>query len=237
MHAKPAKVKERWTRGDFLAVARQLQAEGHSNHESVRGIDLFRAQNVLTLAKRMTSSAFYSESFKSGGRGFNGMKQAFDLLKLELDSLAAALPNSKAVELPPPPPVFDEARLRAIIREEVTNAIQALLGGEPPPAKTTTEPTVVTTIETDSFRRKIDVIGLLPDQYNILRKKTQHRSYELRYISAEEAIGRRSFAPTVVMCTKFISHSAQDCVKRSGAKIVFADGAVESVIRVLDATH
>lgn len=81
-------------------------------------------------------------------------------------------------------------------------------------------------------KQRVDVIGLLNAQANVVRS-AMGKQFDLRFIDSNFAEHQRSVAPIVVLCTKFVNHSAQEKAKSHGAHVLFANGAAQSVIEQL----
>ena len=81
-------------------------------------------------------------------------------------------------------------------------------------------------------KQRVDVIGLLNAQANVVRS-AMGKKFDLRFIDSNFAEHQRSVAPIVVLCTKFVNHSAQEKAKSHGAHVLFANGAAQSVIEQL----
>lgn len=85
-----------------------------------------------------------------------------------------------------------------------------------------------------SARRRIDILGLLPSQAEVVKTYLGPRDdVKLRFILSEHATRVDRYAPDVIMCTGFISHSHQDKVRTSGSRLHYANGAAASVTNVL----
>ena len=82
-------------------------------------------------------------------------------------------------------------------------------------------------------KQRVDVIGLLNAQANVVRS-AMGKKFDLRFIDSDFAANQRSVAPIVVLCTKFVNHSAQEKAKSRGAHVLFANGAAQSVIEQLE---
>lgn len=81
-------------------------------------------------------------------------------------------------------------------------------------------------------KQRVDVIGLLGAQANVVRS-AMGKAFDLRFVASDYAEHQRSVAPIVVLCTKFVNHSAQEKAKSRGAHVLFANGAAQSVIEQL----
>lgn len=85
-----------------------------------------------------------------------------------------------------------------------------------------------------SARRRIDILGLLPSQAEVVKTYLGPRDdLKLRFILSEHASKVDRYAPDVVVCTGFISHSHQDKVRASGSRVHYANGAAASVTNIL----
>lgn len=83
-------------------------------------------------------------------------------------------------------------------------------------------------------RRRIDILGLLPSQAEVVKTYLGPRDdVKLRFILSEHATRVDRYAPDVIMCTGFVSHSHQDKVRTSGSRLHYANGAAASVTNVL----
>lgn len=81
-------------------------------------------------------------------------------------------------------------------------------------------------------RPRVDVVGLLNGQAEIV-KKACGASFDLRFIGANEALRTTFTAPVTVLVRKFVGHDAEACVRKQGAKLVYANGGPESVVKAL----
>jgi hypothetical protein len=81
-------------------------------------------------------------------------------------------------------------------------------------------------------KQRVDIIGLLGAQANVVRS-AMGKAFDLRFVTSDFAEHQRSVAPIVVLCTKFVNHSAQEKARSRGAHVLFANGAAQSVIEQL----
>lgn len=125
--------------------------------------------------------------------------------------------------------------------EAVVAALPAAIGaqvadvvGGPQPA----QPVGVPVIELPCFQPerlpRVDVVGLLGNQAEVV-KRACGRQWDLRFISADDALRRPITAPDAIMLSKFVTHDVQDRIKKAGARLHYCNGAAESVINQLNA--
>lgn len=88
--------------------------------------------------------------------------------------------------------------------------------------------------QTTKPRRRIDIVGLLSDQSQVVKNFIADWDVKARFILSEHVSKVDKLAPDVVLCSRFISHDAQDRAKASGSKIHYANGAATSVINLLE---
>jgi hypothetical protein len=116
----------------------------------------------------------------------------------------------------------------------VRQAILELLGGPQPQAQaqqadTWQEPPIALY---RASKPRVDVVGLLNGQAELVKKQWQHR-LNLNFIPADHVGSKDVAAPDVVMVRKFVSHDAQDIIKKAGAKLHYANGGISSVLDCL----
>lgn len=81
-------------------------------------------------------------------------------------------------------------------------------------------------------KRRVDVIGLLNGQAEIVRKACG-TSFDLRFIGSNDVTRTGITAPTAIVVTKFVGHDTHDRIRKFNAKMVYANGGPESVIKAL----
>jgi hypothetical protein len=127
-----------------------------------------------------------------------------------------------------------EARLAAL-PEDVRLQVADVVGG---PAAAPVVETPVDAVDaaptlTHERQPRVDVVGLLNGQVDVV-KRACGRQWNLRFLSAEEVERQPITAPDAIMLRRFVSHSAQERIKKAGAKLHYANGAAESVIARLN---
>jgi hypothetical protein len=80
---------------------------------------------------------------------------------------------------------------------------------------------------------RVDVVGLLNGQVDVVKRACGHQ-WNLRFLTADEVRSQPITAPDAIMLRRFVSHSAQERIKKAGATLHFANGAAESVIAQLN---
>jgi hypothetical protein len=119
--------------------------------------------------------------------------------------------------------------VRAIVQDELT-ALAAAMG-----AQHQTKLKDMLTQYQPARRQRVDVIGLLPAQANVVRTLlADHAELSVRYILSEQANRVDSYAPDIVLCSGFISHSHQSRAKASGSRVHYANGAAASVAEAIN---
>lgn len=88
--------------------------------------------------------------------------------------------------------------------------------------------------QTQPAKRRIDVVGLLGEQTQVVKNFIAGWDVKVRFILADHIGKVDKLAPEVVLCSKFISHDAQDRARASGSKIHYANGAASSVVNMLE---
>jgi hypothetical protein len=83
-------------------------------------------------------------------------------------------------------------------------------------------------------RRKIDVIGLLPMQKQIVAKNPVAKTWDIRFLHSGQEHGQASLRERVIICSKFVSHSQQNRYRQMKAEIHWANGGALSVIKELE---
>jgi len=81
-------------------------------------------------------------------------------------------------------------------------------------------------------KARVDVVGLLNGQADVVRKACGN-SFNLRFLTTQEALRSEITAPTTVLVTKFVGHDTQDRIRKSDTNIVYVNGAAESVVKAL----
>lgn len=244
MHEKKMPVrspgKPLWQHKHLLAIVEYIAAQKPNEPLDLRPCNLCYAQKqVLPKAEWLSDNAFYNQSFKPGGRNHNMIQEAIKLISLKKDyATPPAPPPQVAPPLPAPEPSpsmftlqFNEDRFRAIVREELQSLLAGFVDQLRPGGKTVAPVVPVMAVP----QRRIDVIGLMSVQAQEVSSQFVGR-FALRFINSDDLYGHgkvRSFAPTVVLCTKFINHSIQEAAKSAGATIHYANGAAGSVVEVL----
>jgi len=123
------------------------------------------------------------------------------------------------------------------ISQAVRNTVIEILGAPPPlqvaPEMTRagSEPIVVPKVKEPRGER-IDIVGLIGVQETVVKKRCG-AMFDLRFIAADDVGHAQLTAPIAILCTKFISHDAQERARASGSKVVYANGGVQSVVRRL----
>ena len=85
-------------------------------------------------------------------------------------------------------------------------------------------------------KTRVDIVGLLGDQEQVVRAKYGD-VFDLRFLSADEALRQPITAATAIMATKFVSHSVQGRIKKTAARLLYANGGADSVGAHLAAMH
>jgi hypothetical protein len=134
------------------------------------------------------------------------------------------------------------ALLRGDLLQDIDKAVRQgvhdVVGGptEPAPQAQPAAPTLSVVppkpMPQQPEKQRVDVIGLLGAQANVVRS-AMGKAFDLRFVASDYAEHQRSVAPIVVLCTKFVNHSAQEKAKSRGAHVLFANGAAQSVIEQL----
>lgn len=81
---------------------------------------------------------------------------------------------------------------------------------------------------------RVDVVGLLNGQIEVV-KKAVGESFDLRFLSSDDVERLPVTAPCAIMMTKFVSHSAQERIKKQGKQVIYANGGVDSLLKELSA--
>ena len=118
------------------------------------------------------------------------------------------------------------------VHDEVRDTVIELLGhptGASPAAALDTPP--APTERTP--RARVDIIGLLSKQAEIVQRHAS-KDFSLRFLTKEDAERKPVTAPVAIMMTKFVTHSTQERIRKSGAELVFANGGVGSVLGALE---
>jgi hypothetical protein len=119
------------------------------------------------------------------------------------------------------------------ITAQVRQAIFELLGGPThPKSERPNDANLQAADVPRTYKPRVDVIGLLNGQANIVREHYGHY-FSLNFIDAKHVGSRSITAPDVVMVRKFVNHDAQGLIKKSGAALHYANGGVESVLKCL----
>lgn len=124
-----------------------------------------------------------------------------------------------------------ETRLAAL-PEDVRMQVADVVGG-PAPTPAVETPAAPTFTPEHERQPRVDVVGLLNGQVDVV-KRACGRQWNLRFLSAEEVERQPITAPDAIMLRRFVSHSAQERIKKAGAKLHYANGAAESVIARLN---
>jgi hypothetical protein len=134
--------------------------------------------------------------------------------------------------------------LRTLVRDEIKQAIadredtkrddvMSLIESVVTKLKSPQVPIVHAVPSSEDRGERIDIIGLLPDQANMVKASDVGKQFRLKFISPDQALRENNFANTVVLVKKFISHSVQSRVISKGSKFILANGAADSVVTVL----
>lgn len=164
-----------------------------------------------------------------GGALLAAVKPMFTSLKDGLqDALARGIAQGiqhglSGAEIPQRPSV-DAADINAAVRQTIID----ILGAPPPPAQVTVSPPQPPRPK----RQRVDVVGLLGDQEQVVRTECGS-AFDLRFIGAKAAEHASITAPIAVMCSKFVKHSAQDRIRKAGATLLYANGGAASVVEQL----
>ena len=122
------------------------------------------------------------------------------------------------------------------IDKTVRQGVTDVVGGPTEPAPQAAAPTLSVVppaaVPPTPDKQRVDVIGLLGAQANVVRS-AMGKQFDLRFVTSDYAEHQRSVASVVVLCTKFVNHSAQEKAKSRGAHVLFANGAAQSVIEQL----
>lgn len=124
-----------------------------------------------------------------------------------------------------------EAQVRAI-PENVRAQVADVVGG-PAPVDHAHDDMVGLPVFTPERLPRVDVVGLLGSQADVVKRACGNQ-WSLRFLSAEEVERQPITAPDAIMLRKFVSHSAQERIKKAGAKLHYANGAADSVIAQLN---
>lgn len=124
-----------------------------------------------------------------------------------------------------------DERIKAGVRETVIEILGAPV--PPPPAEVVAPPQPAPEQERPK-KSRVDIVGLLGDQEQVVRAKHGDH-FDLRFIGAKEVEHQKITAPVAIMCRKFVSHSAQQRIKKAGANLVYANGGADSVSQHLAA--
>lgn len=124
------------------------------------------------------------------------------------------------------------------LRAQVHNMIAAELGPlEATPAPLPEPPTPTPTVPPapqEPPRVKVDIVGLSGNSLGEVRNAAENMGLQARFIDAAHAKGTWSPAPNVILATKFISHTAQERAKRSGANVLFAHAGPQSIVGMME---
>jgi hypothetical protein len=125
--------------------------------------------------------------------------------------------------------------LRQMVQDELA-AFAAAVGSQMSPSATVAVPMQGNEMlmQYARRRRRVDVVGLLPSQVNIVRGLLSDTPLNIRYIASEHANRVDKYAPDVVLVSGFVSHSHQSKAKHDGATIHYANGAAHSVVDTIN---
>jgi len=82
-------------------------------------------------------------------------------------------------------------------------------------------------------RRRVDIVGLKGNQREVVDRHAVAMVFDLRYLPSDQHVKRADLRPEVVLCTKFMQHSDQTRYRQIGARLYYANGGAESVIKCL----
>lgn len=122
-------------------------------------------------------------------------------------------------------------RATAELRAANVDVISQLLGGSPPQPPAAAEP--IQPGEPPKVRGlRVDIIGANGVQMEQVRKAAGP-AYDLRFLTAQEVEHQPVTADHAIVLKKFVGHSAQERVRKSGAQLHYANGGIDSVLTSL----
>lgn len=237
------KRKVYWTPQETLAV--HAFVESHPYWPTARAV--MKAQELLLPTDRHVVRTTIYNSLSTGS-----YHRKVDQAKA--NCIALPPPVKPQIELlcdepeEDPPIKLDEAsisavaeKVAAIVLPSLVDAMRDLVISQRISKMVPTDEDIRTILQNEparvkriSARRRIDILGLLPSQAEVVKTYLGPRDdLKLRFILSEHASKVDRYAPDVIVCTGFISHSHQDQVRASGSRVHYANGAAASVTNAL----